>query len=240
MKQILVTIIILTSTLSYGQSFEGTLTYVANLEVSKKLEEMGMSKKIILDKMRSEGSWSDTIRTSYKQGDYYNLTNNNPRTWAVYKSETNKIYSMQDGAGSDICTVTDASVDLEFKMTGKMPHIYKLDSTAIVEGVKCNIVRVKWKSGVYDYYFNSTKLTVDPLLFTTHIYDGWAEFLKISKSLPLKIVKSTNGMMEVTMTLVSIKPEAIKDELFSIPTLVPDNDLNFLKLPNREIMRIKK
>jgi len=83
-------------------------------------------------------------------------------------------------------------------------------------------------------------LPVDPSLFSKHIYDGWAEFLKISNALPLKIVKTMKGMMTVTMSLISTKPEVIDEKLFLIPKLVPDKDLNIVKTANREIMRIKK
>lgn len=240
MRQILTTIMLFTTLLSFGQTYEGTLTYIVDLEVSEKLINMGMTKQILLDKMKSEGSWSDTIRTSYKQGNYYTLLNNNPKSWSIYKADSNKIYSMQDGEASDLCTVTDASIDLEFTMTGKMPIVEKLDTTVMVDGVSCSIVRVKWKSGIYDYYYNQNKLTIDPSLFSKHTYDGWAEFLKISKALPLKIVKTTNGMMTITMTLISSKAEVIDEKLFSIPKLVPDKDLNIVKIANREIMRIKK
>lgn len=240
MRQILTTILLFTTLLSFGQTYEGTLTYVADFEVSEKLVKMGMTKQILLDKMKSEGSWSDTIRTSYKQGNYYTLLNSNPKSWSTYRADNNKIYSMQDGEASDICTVTDASIDLEFTMTGKMPIVEKIDTTVIVGRVPCSIVRVKWKSGTYDYYYNETKFTIDASLFSKHTYDGWADFLKISKALPLKIVKTTKGMMTITMTLISSKTEVIDDKLFSIPTLVPDKDLNVVKIANREIMRIKR
>lgn len=239
-RQILILIIFFTSRLSYGQSFEGTLTYVSDFEVSEKLVKMDMTKQKLLEKMKQDGSWSDTIRTSYKRGNYYTLLNSKQKSWAIYIADSNKIYSMQEGEASDICTVTDASIDLEFAITGKMPTIQKLDTTVDVNGVPCNIVRVRWKSGTHDYYYNSTKLIVNPLLFEKHIYDGWADFLKISKSLPIRIVKSTNGMITITMTLVSEKKEIIEDKLFSIPTLVYDKDLNIIKIPNREIMRIYK
>jgi hypothetical protein len=240
MRQILITIILFTTGLCFGQSFEGTLTYVSDFEVSEKLAKMGMTKQMLLDKMKKDGSLIDTIRISYKSGDYYTLLNNNPKSWAIYRADSNRIYSMQDGEASNICTVTDASIDLEFTMTGKMPTVVKLDTTVNVDGVICSIVRVKWKSGNYDYYFNSAKLTVNPTFFAKHIYDGWAEYLKISNSLPLRIVKSTLGMMTHTMTLVSAKTEVIDEKIFLIPTLIPDKDLNIVKVANREIMRIKK
>jgi hypothetical protein len=81
--------------------------------------------------------------------------------------------------------------------------------------------------------------SVDPSLYSNHVYDGWYEFLKISKSLPIKIVKIANGMMTVTATLITSKNESIDDKLFIVPTLISDKDLNIIKSPNREIMRLK-
>jgi hypothetical protein len=240
MKKTLTIIILLWTGLVYGQSFEGTLSYVSDFELAENMKKMGMTKEILVDKMKQDGSYSDTIKISYKQGNYYTLTKNNPKSWSVYKAETNKIYAMQDGDAADICTVTDASIDLEFTMTGKMPPVQKLDTIVIIDGVSCSIVSVKWKSGTYDYYYDPTKLKVDPALFSKHTYDGWADFLKISKALPLKIVKTTKGMMSVTMTLVTTRTEVIDEKLFLIPKLVPDKDLNLIKIANREVMRIKK
>jgi hypothetical protein len=240
MRKILIAILFLSTGFSYGQSFEGTLTYISELEVLPKMAKMGVTKEMLLDKMKLDGSWSDTIKTSYKNGNYFTLLNNNLKSRTIYKSDSNKIYSLQDGDVSDICTVTDASIDLEFTLTGKLPIVEKLDTTTFVDGINCNIVRVKWKSGTYDYYYNSNKLTVDATLFAKHMYDGWSGYLKISNSLPLKIVKTTKGMMTITMTLVSSKVEVVNEKIFSIPTLISDNDLNIVKIANREVMRIKK
>jgi hypothetical protein len=225
---------------SFGQSYEGTLTYVSDIDVTEKLIKMGMSKQNLLNKMKADGSWSDTIMTYYKQGNYYTLLNNYPRSWAIYRADSNQVYSMQDGDASDICNVTDASIDLEFTMTSKMPTVQKLDTVAIVNGISCNIVRVKWKSGTYDYYYNPTYFTINASLFERHLLDGWAEFLKISNALPIKIVKSINGMMSVSFTLISNKSESINDKLFLIPQLLYDENLNIVKVTNKKIMRIKK
>jgi hypothetical protein len=240
MKHFFLAIMLFTTGIVYAQSFEGTLTYLADLEVSESLSKMGVTKQRLIDKMKKEGTWSDTVKIVYKEGNYYTLVGKKPKSWTIYKAETNKIYTMQDGDASDICTVTDASIDLEATMTGKMPTVQKLDTSVVIDGVNCTIVRVKWKSGNYDYYYNATKLGVTPTVFAKHVYDGWAEFLKISNALPLKIVKTTKGMMSVTLTLVSSKTEKIDHKLFTIPTLISDETLNMTKLKNKEVMRIKK
>lgn len=240
MKKIVLIVLLLWAGFAHSQSFEGTITYVLDFEVSEKFKKMGVTKEMLIEKMKAEGSYSDTIKTSYKQGDYYTLLNANPKSWQIYKASTNKIYAMQDGEDADICKVIDASVDLEFTMTGKMPVIQKLDTTANVNGNPCSIVRVKWQSGTYDYYYDSRHLKVDLTLFAQHTYDGWAEYLKISRALPVKIVKTVNGLMTATQTMTSARVKAVDESLFVIPTLVPDKELNIFKMPNGEIMRIKK
>lgn len=238
--QVVFVILICVNIPSYGQSFEGTLTYVSDIEISEKIAKMGMTKQKLFDKMKKEGTLSDTIKTSYKLGSYCTYLNNNQKSRSIYNGTTNKIYSLQDGESSDICTVIDAAIDLEFTMTGKAPTVEKLDTTIAVNGINCNVVRIKWKSGTYDYYFNSAKLNVTPSLFAKHTYDGWAVFLQFSNALPLKIVKTTKGLVTITLTLLAIKQEPIDEKLFSIPNLVSDETLNAVKTPNKEIMRIKK
>jgi hypothetical protein len=47
----------------------------------------------------------------------------------------------------------------------------------------------------------------------------WSEYLKLSNSLPLKIVKRMNGMMTITMTLKEIKEYSVNDKIFKLPKL---------------------
>lgn len=242
MKQIITTVLLLSTGLLFGQSFEGTLVYKTDFKfiISEKWAKMGITEQMMIDKMKEDGSWTDSIKTCYKSGDYITYTNFAPQSWSVYKRDTNKLYTFQEGDGSDICTVTDVSIDLEFKLTGNNPTITKLDTLVELNGMKCEVVRVKWKSGTYDYYYNSSFLKVDPKLFENHTYDGWASFLKISSALPIRIVKSTKGLATVTTTLIRHREEAIDEKLFIIPKLVPDKDLNIIKIPNQELMRIKR
>ncbi|MBL0745655.1 hypothetical protein [Chryseolinea lacunae] len=241
MKQLLTFLLLCTTLLSQAQSFEGTLVYKVDyqLNVSEKMKARGITAEQIMERMKSDGSYTDTIRSTYKQGNYRSDINSNPRAWLIYRNDANKLYTFQDGEAKDICTVSDMSVDLELKATGNKPAITKLDTTATVDGVPCEIVRVKWKTGSYDYYFNKTKNTIDPALYAKHIYDGWSDYLTIAKALPLKIVKRVGKLSAVTLTLVSQKTGPVDDTLFKLPKLVEDKDLNIIKLPNSEMMRIK-
>jgi hypothetical protein len=125
-------------------------------------------------------------------------------------------------------------------MLGKKPQIRLIDTTVIVYNKPCKIVRVQWSSGYYDYYFNTGFLPMNPELYKNHIYDGWSDFLKISQSLPVQIVKSVNGMMTTTLTLVEAQPKAIELAMFALPKLVAGKDSKTPLVPNRVIMKIKK
>ena len=242
MKQIITTILVFTTGILFGQSYEGTLVYKTDFQfkISEKMMKMGITEEMMKEKMKKEGSLTDSIKTIYKQGDYITYTNFSPQSWSVYKQLANKLYSFQDVEASDICTVTDVSIDMEFQMTGNKPIIQKLDTVVDINGRRCEIVRVLWKSGTYDYYFDSNFLKVDAKLFENHIYDGWADFLKISNSLPIKIVKSVKGLTTVSHTLIRHKEETIDPKLFEIPELLADQDLNLIKIGNRELFKIKK
>lgn len=239
MRPIFTMLILIVSTISFAQSFEGTLIYTTDFQVSEKMEKMGMTKRKLQEKMQQEGSWSDTVKVIYKNGSYRTQLNSNPKSWSIYKPENNKIYTFQDGEASDICTVTDAGFDYEATLSGKLPSVKKLDTIVKINGRDCEVVSVKWKSGTYSYYYEKGYLQADPKLFKAHIYDGWSEFLQHSSALPVRIVKEVNGMSTVTMELVSAKPETVDPKLFDIPKLKADPDLNMIKIGNREIMRIK-
>ena len=61
MKKTLMTIIILWTGPVYGQSFEGTLSYISDFELAENMKKMGMTKEMLHDKMKQDGSYSDTI-----------------------------------------------------------------------------------------------------------------------------------------------------------------------------------
>lgn len=222
----------------FGESYEGTLIYVVKIDVSSNLKTKGITKEIIINQMKEQNKWSDTIIYTYKGGNCYS-TFNNGKSYSIYLAKTNEVYSF-DESEPNICTVRDASIDTENKLFGKMPLAEKLDSQVIVNNTNCSIVRIKWKTGTYDYYYNSHELVVNPSLFENYIYDGWSDFFKISHSLPIRIVKETNGLMIITMTLISENTHNVSDDLFNIPELVKNENLNeIIKLPGLSVMEIK-
>jgi hypothetical protein len=241
-KPILVVIFLLFYGVLRAQSFEGTLNYNVEykFDIAPEMEKMGLTKEVLIEKMKSEGKWSDSLRITYKKDKYIMYTNFSPQAWSIYLGETNKIYSFQQDDSEGICTITDASIDLEQQMTGNKPVIGKTGTVTPVNGWMCEDVKVTWKSGTYDYYYHPSSFEMDPTLYANHIYDGWAGYLNISHALPVRIVKSIKGVGTVTLTLSSYKEEKVDSMIFEIPELVPDKDLNIIKIANRELMRIKK
>lgn len=240
MKQFYSIIILFLNLNSFAQSYEGTLTYISDFEISEELLKMGTTKQIMLDNNMVEGAWHDTIRTVYKQGNYHMSLSKKPQLSVIYRADSNKIFSFQYEDGLDICTVTDASIDLEFVETKKMPVVQKLKKVVDIGGITCNIIRIKWATRTYDYYYNPAKFKINSSLFSKHVCDGWAAFTKISNALPVKTVLTVNGMVTITITLVSTKVESVEEKKFLVPKLIADKDLNVLKTPNVELMRIEK
>jgi hypothetical protein len=221
--------------IAYAQSFEGTITYLNDFEVSKKFLEMGLTKEVLAAELKKKGGWFDTVRVSYKKGNYIFLTNSLLKK--IYRSSENKIYTFDDPDG-EICSVQNA-VDLKLNGEPDKPQVTELDSTATILGMPCKIIRMKWPMSQVDFYYNAGQAKVDPSLFGSHSYEGLSEFVSRTKCLPLQIVRQMMGM-SLIQTALAIKPQEVKDNLFSIPELVEDKELNALKIPGITFMRIKK
>ncbi|WP_417608230.1 hypothetical protein [Owenweeksia hongkongensis] len=238
MKQITALLFFVISFGVNAQSFEGTLVYSMDFEVSPKMANMGLTKEVLMAKMAEDHSWSDTIKITYKQGFYRQQSSSVFETKIIYRSDSNMLYTFQTGEASDICTVTDVSKDLEFKMTGKIPSVMLLDSIVDYKDYKLKVVEVKWKSGRYYYLFSENHFKTSPEDYKGHTYDGFYEYLKLSKAYPIVIVKEAGGVMTVTMSLEYFTKEKVNPEIFEIPILVEDEEL-FVS-PMGKMMRIKE
>ena len=220
-----------------GQNFEGSLTYKVELEILPKFEKMGMTKETVISKLKEDGSWAETQKISYKKNLYRIDLEANSKVWSIYRGDSNRIYTFQQK--SDICSVTNASVDLEAGLTKQPPEVTLLDTLFNIGDKQCKIIRVKWKTGYFDYYFNQNYLKFNSEFYENHLYDGWGQYLKIANSLPIKIVKVVNGMMKTTSVLIDVKEEQIDVNLFSLPVLVPIDNSDVTLSKNKKLMKIK-
>lgn len=71
------------------------------------------------------------------------------------------------------------------------------------------------RSGVQKYYFNQ-KIEVDISLFKNHLYGNWYDFLKVSKSLPLRSIIETQQFTLVSEA-TDIKEMKLDDKEFQLP-----------------------
>jgi hypothetical protein len=220
-----------------AKSFQGRIVYVQDIELSGAFKKMGITKEEMLEELKKDGEWPDTLYTFYRLGNYASIGNNKKQTQRIYDSDVNTIYSFSVG-GSGICSVQEA-VDLDLSGAPDKPTITELDSTATILGLPCKIIRMKWKLSQFDYYYNSTQAKVDPLLFAKHSSEGLAEFVRMTNCLPLQIVKSTMGMVMI-QTAIDIKQGQVDTDMFGIPELIEDESLNAIKLPGITMMRIKE
>jgi hypothetical protein len=235
MKKVLFTLLILMSTISHSQNFEGILTYELDIEVSEKMKEMGMSKEVLIEKMKESNTFFKFINYTYKN-DNYLIEPKKSGTKSIYRGDVNKIYTIQEN--EDIIVGTDASIDLQEKMTGKLPKIQNSEENVVINDKPCKKVSVIWDMGTYEYFYNSGYLKANPNLYKNHIYDGWYEFLKISKSLPFKIVKRQMGMT-MTLKLINISETPIEDNIFKLPKMKIDKKMNEFSQKNQTIF-VKK
>ena len=221
----------------WAQSFEGTLAYIQDIEPPKTFMAMGIDKETFLKKMKEKPDWFDSVKVSYKGGDYYWATNSKEKLWKIYKAATNKLYSFSATEDGDICAVQNA-VDLDLSGEPDKPEISRPDTTATINKYTCKLVRMQWKMSSIEYYYNANVAKVKPELFAQHSSEGFSEFLKISRALPIRIVRNVMGI-KIIHTLAVIKAKQISVDLFKLPTLVADADLNMLKMPGLEVFRVK-
>lgn len=220
-----------------ASSFQGIITYVQDIKLSASFEKMGLTKKMMIDEMNKEGAWFDTLRVTYRGGNYAKVGNNATGTTKIYVEDDNTIYGFK-AKDADVCSVQEA-VDLDFGGKPDKPSILELDSVATIMGMPCKIIRIKWKISQMDYYYNATQAHASPNLFSRHSSEGFSEFVGMTKCLPLQIVIKSMGM-NIIQTAVDVQSAKVDEAVFSIPELVEDESLNAIKLPGITMMRIKK
>ncbi|QOI97721.1 MAG: hypothetical protein HRU69_09545 [Flammeovirgaceae bacterium] len=218
-------------------SFQGIITYIQDFEIGGSFKKMGISKEMLMEKMNSDGNWFDTLWVNYRLGSYAQYGNNKIQTTKVYDPDDNIIYTFQL-SGNDICSVQKA-VDLDLSGAADKPVITLVDTAVTIMGLPCKLIRMKWKLGQVDYYYNETQAKVNPALYAQHTSEGFAEFLKMSGSLPLQVVRSAMGM-NIIQTAVAVQEGRVDKDAFYVPPLVEDKNLNAISIPGTTYMRIKK
>jgi len=226
--------------LLWGQSFEGSVIYKTEyqFQISDRVARAGITEVKLRKQMKDEGVNLDSMKITYRQGDYIAYTSVKPAAWSIYKAVDHKIYRFLERA-PDLCVVFDASIDMDARLARQSPTIVKLDTTAEINGLTCQVVQVKWKTGsCFEYWYNPDTLMVDPTLFRGYVYQGWAGYLQLARALPLKIVEYKSGVAIITTTLIAQRPEKVDPALFILPKLASSKEADKPTAPNLTMMRV--
>ena len=227
MKRILfVVFAILTCSLTFGQSFEGKLTYKVEFDFkTQKIGDFEITKEQVIEKMKTDGEYFDTIIVTLKEGNYIKEDNSSLENRYIYKSDDNKIYFFQKDSEYEF--IIDAN---KYNATNIQlePQVEMIDSLKLVNGINCKMIKLSWDQLGEEYYFyNSEIAKVDAILFKNHNYEYFNTVVEKTNSYPLEIIKKVGDFSSIKMTLVSISEENISDELFDIEKIKSQKSSQF-------------
>lgn len=198
MKHLLTILMTVISVTVFGQTFEGKITY----------QNSYISKLPNVQDQQFNSMMGTTQEYIIKGGDYKSSSNGTLVQWQLYINKDNKLYNKMSNSETifwnDGITNPDSIISV----------VINKGVTEIL-GYKCDEVVLTCKSGVQKYYFNQ-KIAVDISLFKNHLYGNWYDFLKVSKSLPLKSIIETQQFTLVSEA-TDIKEMKLDDKEFRLP-----------------------
>ncbi|MEP0262727.1 hypothetical protein [Dokdonia sp.] len=237
MNRILILIISLFTSLIYGQSFEGKLTYKIEFEINME----GISENDMINHMKKSGEYFDTLVINIKKGNYEKLVNSANSKRIVYRPDSNKIYNFD--SGFEYVLITNAKKYGATIIDFEKPKIIQNDSIVSILGKKCNSITFSWGNlGEETYFYNDSFLKINPELFQEHNFEYLNEVLNLTKSYPTQIIKSLNDFIKIKMILVDYSEEKIDDSSFEIPELqLADKEYSELikQTTGQEVMQLK-
>jgi len=205
--------------ISNGQSFEGTLTYRVEFDIkTQKIGNFEITKEQVIQKMKSDGEYFDEIIVTIKDGSYEKTDNSDIQKRIVYKPESNEIYTFQKDF--EYAVITDASKANFIKLDLPEPSFEKNNSTKVVNGHECSLLKLTWDNiGTELYYYDTKLLKIDPSLFQNHNYEYLNKVLKLTNSYPMEIVKTLSDFITFRMTLVNVSESEINNSQFDLPEM---------------------
>lgn len=224
MKKILFGIIILACTSFAPQtSFEGKLTYKVEYHIEPvTVGDLVLTEDIILDKMKRDGEYFDEVTVWIKGGNYVKKENSKSEKRMVYLAEENKIYTLENDF--EYVVIIDGSTRSTFNIEFDEPKIEEFDSTKVINGTECKLLKLSWGDQGEEYYFyNSDVAPLNPALFDAHKYEFLNEVINVTESYPLEIYKTVSKMLSIRMTLVSVSEESVDESLFELPEMKKAN-----------------
>ena len=195
-------IILLLSTKTYGQNFEGEIIY-KNTYTSKipnlTNEQLGLY-------------IGNTQEYFIKGGNYKSLNNGQALSLQLYDFADNRIYNKMRKSDTLywINTLRNEDTVLSFNFEKK---------AGVVLGYSCDALVLKTKTGSTTMYY-SDRFKVDSDKFRKHYFGNWAFYTQKTNALPLKIIVE-NAQFKMESTAVEIKPMNLDQTIFKIDSNSP-------------------
>jgi hypothetical protein len=152
-----------------------------------------------------------------KDGNYKSISNGAYWSWQIYIGRENKLYN-KIGNSEVILWIDGANRSEQIVET-----TVNREATEIL-GHKLDEAVFTLKNGSEKYYFSS-RLSVDPSLYSRHLYGNWYDYLKVAKAVPLKMIVETPEFV-MTSTAIEIKPMKLAETEFQLP-----KDAKIAKMP---------
>ena len=200
---------LLSSIYSFGQSFEGSITY--------KLEVLNPNPKMIPD-----SSWREMLVSQfgergymiqkyfYKKDKYISEIDAGMQNgYQAYNPKTKLLYSWQANSDTVVTINTKNYIDNLIEIT---------DSEALdtILGIPCKSIIVKSALGEMKLWYTSDYLKMDASLYQGHKYGHWEQILTKIGCLPMRM-EQKGFMTNIVQTIIEFKEEPIADAKFSIP-----------------------
>lgn len=219
-QQFCILILAFTVSISYGQTFEGWITY--------KMEALNPNPKMIPD-----SSWQKGIKKQfgepgyiiqkyyYKKDKYISEMAAGKETgFQAYNPKDKLLYSWQPD--SDTAITVDSR-----KYMDELVEIIGNEAVDTILGIPCKSIAVKSKMGQTTLWYNSAYFKMDASMYKGHKYGHWEQILKKIKCLPLRM-EQKGFMTHIVQTAIDFKEEPIDDNKFSIPKFnsIIENPMN--------------
>lgn len=202
-------IFLLSNIYSFGQSFEGSITY--------KLEVLNPNPKMIAD-----SSWKEMLVSQfgergymiqkyfYKKDKYISEIDAGMQNgYQAYNPKTKLLYSWQANSDTVVTINTKDYMD-------NLLEISDYDVLDTILGIPCKAIVIKSAFGEMKLWYNSDYFKMDPSLYKGHKYGHWDQILTKIGCLPLKM-EQKGFMSNIVQTVMEFEEAPIDDAKFAIP-----------------------
>ena len=225
-RNLMLGLLMFVGAIAHAQPFEGKLVYVLDFELGESAQKMGLTKEVLLEKMKEEGTDFGLMNIWYSASGFYRkeMVDANKGEYVIYRPDSNAIFTFT--GTDDIIAVNDAGVASGTGMGLDVKDDWTLlDTLVSINGKQCKILVNNSATGKATYYFAEGYLPVDVAFFKGHVTDGWADYIDRAGHLPIKIDCEVNGFMSTSQTLVSADEMNTDLQMFYVPALEPSKQM---------------